>query len=233
MTDPDADALLRAIVRHPDDDTPRLVYADWLQENGDEDRAEFIRLQIAVAEQPNEPDPRSARIEELRKKNWKNWRAELPRLSGITWASYFWRGFVSSVSADTSKWLIQQRGQVFESAPIQSLVLNDAGLATLQAVLDLPEAERLTGLTIRQCRIREGEWQALARCPRLTRLKGLRFDVTPLRLGRAVAQFGDDDARAFVETPHLPRLEVIHIDGVVTPTALELLRTRFKMVKAW
>jgi uncharacterized protein (TIGR02996 family) len=36
-------ALLRAIVGSPNEDTPRLVYADWLDENGDSDRAEFIR----------------------------------------------------------------------------------------------------------------------------------------------------------------------------------------------
>lgn len=41
----DGDALLRTILNNPDDDTARLVYADWLQENGNEDRAEFIRLQ--------------------------------------------------------------------------------------------------------------------------------------------------------------------------------------------
>ncbi|MGL4555777.1 MAG: TIGR02996 domain-containing protein, partial [Gemmataceae bacterium] len=33
----------------PDDDGPRLIYADWLDEAGDEARAEFIRLQIARA----------------------------------------------------------------------------------------------------------------------------------------------------------------------------------------
>lgn len=42
----DGDALLAAILANPDDDTARLVYADWLQEHGDEDRAAFIRLQI-------------------------------------------------------------------------------------------------------------------------------------------------------------------------------------------
>jgi uncharacterized protein (TIGR02996 family) len=45
----DADALLDAIFDRPDDDTPRLVYADWLQENGQENYAEFIRLQCAAA----------------------------------------------------------------------------------------------------------------------------------------------------------------------------------------
>ncbi|MBP3960336.1 TIGR02996 domain-containing protein [Gemmata sp. G18] len=43
------EALLRAICDNPDDDTPRLVFADWLQEHGDEAQAEFIRTQIAVA----------------------------------------------------------------------------------------------------------------------------------------------------------------------------------------
>jgi uncharacterized protein (TIGR02996 family) len=47
-------ALWTAIRAHPDDDTPRLVYADWLQENGDEARAEFIRTQIESAKLPSD-----------------------------------------------------------------------------------------------------------------------------------------------------------------------------------
>src|SRR5262245_37192027 len=46
----DGAALLRAIIDNPDEDTPRLVYADWLDEQGGESnaaRAEFIRIQIA------------------------------------------------------------------------------------------------------------------------------------------------------------------------------------------
>lgn len=44
----DLDALLRAIVTNPDEDTPRLMYADALDERGepgDRERAEFIRRQ--------------------------------------------------------------------------------------------------------------------------------------------------------------------------------------------
>lgn len=56
--EPSADehALLAAIIAHPDEDTPRLVYADWLDEHADSlsgrdpaeirARAEFIRGQI-------------------------------------------------------------------------------------------------------------------------------------------------------------------------------------------
>src|ERR687897_647125 len=42
-------AFLDDIIASPEDDAPRLIYADWLDENGDEARAEFIRLQVARA----------------------------------------------------------------------------------------------------------------------------------------------------------------------------------------
>src|SRR5207248_690173 len=43
------EAFLRAIAANPDDDAPRLIFADWLEENGDPERAEFIRTQCALA----------------------------------------------------------------------------------------------------------------------------------------------------------------------------------------
>lgn len=60
MTDTATD-LLRAIALFPDEDTPRLAYADYLQENGDEDRAEFIRCQCFVARM-NNVDPKTEPI---------------------------------------------------------------------------------------------------------------------------------------------------------------------------
>lgn len=42
------DALLSAILAAPDDDQPRLVYADALDDAGEHDRAEFIRLQVEI-----------------------------------------------------------------------------------------------------------------------------------------------------------------------------------------
>jgi uncharacterized protein (TIGR02996 family) len=44
-----AKAFLEAINANSDDDEPRLIYADWLEENGDAQRTEFIRLQIQSA----------------------------------------------------------------------------------------------------------------------------------------------------------------------------------------
>src|SRR5262249_45745326 len=45
----DEDALLAAIATHPEEDTPRLMYADWLDEHARSIRAEFIRGQIEIA----------------------------------------------------------------------------------------------------------------------------------------------------------------------------------------
>lgn len=52
----DLRALLRACKDEPDDDAPRLVLADWLEEHGDEERARYIRVQ--VRDQSNVLDPR-------------------------------------------------------------------------------------------------------------------------------------------------------------------------------
>jgi uncharacterized protein (TIGR02996 family) len=41
--------FLSTILDNPDDDTPRLVCADWLDEQGENARAEFIRVQCELA----------------------------------------------------------------------------------------------------------------------------------------------------------------------------------------
>ena len=45
--------FLQAIAAAPHDPTPRLIYADWLEERGDA-RSEFIRLHARLAEQPDD-----------------------------------------------------------------------------------------------------------------------------------------------------------------------------------
>lgn len=46
------DDLLRTVLENPFDDAPRLVMADWLEENGEPERAEFIRVQYELARTP-------------------------------------------------------------------------------------------------------------------------------------------------------------------------------------
>jgi uncharacterized protein (TIGR02996 family) len=66
----DRDALLRAICENPDDDAPRLVYADWLDEHGDPRQAEFIRVQIELARESG----RASRKRFLRDREEELWR---------------------------------------------------------------------------------------------------------------------------------------------------------------
>src|SRR5260370_33292430 len=78
------DPFLRAICEAPDDDAPRLVYADWLDENGDSDRAEFIQLHIRLARDPYALSVEQ-RCEDLFRQHWPRWVAELPD-SALLWA---------------------------------------------------------------------------------------------------------------------------------------------------
>jgi len=39
---PDWVAMVAGIIAHPNADLPRLVAADWLEERGEEERAEFV-----------------------------------------------------------------------------------------------------------------------------------------------------------------------------------------------
>ena len=67
-----ADALVQAVIESPEDDTPRLVFADFLEENGDEDdreRAEFVRLQCRLAAMA-EDDPGREALAAIRRPDW-------------------------------------------------------------------------------------------------------------------------------------------------------------------
>ena len=48
----DRDALTAAICEHPDEDTPRLVFADYLDECGEAAYAAFVRAQVELARTP-------------------------------------------------------------------------------------------------------------------------------------------------------------------------------------
>lgn len=74
----DRAALVAAVAAVPDDDLPKLVLADWLDEHGDPDRAEFIRLQVAAyrdsqAFPPREDAERLVRIRDLFLANYERW----------------------------------------------------------------------------------------------------------------------------------------------------------------
>lgn len=91
--------LLQAIYDDPDDDAVRLVYADFLEENGEAHRAEFIRLQIDRANQQKEPPP-SHRENALLRQHFDDWTREARPFDPDRMSLQFRRGFVESARID-------------------------------------------------------------------------------------------------------------------------------------
>ena len=59
-------AFLKQIIENPADDSPRSVYADWLEERGDP-RAEFLRLQLRLHSSDKDDQQRNEIREQLRR----------------------------------------------------------------------------------------------------------------------------------------------------------------------
>jgi uncharacterized protein (TIGR02996 family) len=105
---------MAAIIANPDEDTPRLAFADWLQEHGDKHdqaRAEFIRLQIEVARFP-ERNARWRRLErdaaKLERKHRAAWVSPLSEIAERLAASEyapFERGLLARVVYNTLDFL--------------------------------------------------------------------------------------------------------------------------------
>jgi uncharacterized protein (TIGR02996 family) len=118
----DRDALLAAICALPDEDTPRLVFADWCDEYGEPERAAFIRAQVELARTPPwEPFAVRCRWRELDALAERRFVADLPRVDGfhIAWADRpFRRGFGWTLLVRTpSEWGARVE-PLFEREPI-------------------------------------------------------------------------------------------------------------------
>lgn len=91
---PTEEAFLQAIREHPEDDLPRLVFADWLDEQGRSQRAEFVRVQCELATL-SDTDPRrrnlQSRSDELEAAHRHEWIGPLQDLSSCSVT--FRRGF--------------------------------------------------------------------------------------------------------------------------------------------
>ena len=113
----DRDALFNAVLDAPGDDAPRLVYADWLDEHGEPERAEVIRLQVEAACTPfYEPryDALNRRANELIRTAGAGWR--LPNIRADD--QVFRRGFVEEITVFPE--VVFRTGEdLFRQAPLR------------------------------------------------------------------------------------------------------------------
>lgn len=137
-TNPEELALIRAIVAKPDEDTPRLVYADWLDEHGRSDRARLIRVQCAIVDLQTEE---TALIE----KHGKEWGKTLFDAGGDNWK--FHRGFPEEVTMRFPDFFSEHK-RLNDLTPLSHLHLIGGTDDRLRQLADLPAAHQIRSLEV-------------------------------------------------------------------------------------
>jgi uncharacterized protein (TIGR02996 family) len=210
-------ALLKDILANPDDDAPRLAYADWLKKNGDPDRAELIRVQCKRA-QLEEDDPAGERLmkkeKSLLKKHEQRWKAELPEWAQV--GVRFRRGFVGELILDVDTF-VQRGGELLQITSMDSLELGQTEVTDrqLKALAECPYTACLTELKLWFNGITDKGIKALAASPYISKLRTLRLSST---------YAGDEGLKALAASEHLSALTTLDIGGTnLTPAGLQAL----------
>jgi uncharacterized protein (TIGR02996 family) len=185
--DPTRDALHAAICAHPDEDTPRLVYADYIEEHGDSARAEFIRAQCRLATMNEWDDGYTALEVRCRRllAEHPDWYEPLrllakpPFRGELDIAAEFARGFPERVELTVDRFL-DAHERLFAAVPLRTAEFS---------IYDTLECAQL------------------AAYPALGRLRGLDIALTDgIMRGNA-----DESLRAFATSAHLAGLDRLRV----------------------
>jgi uncharacterized protein (TIGR02996 family) len=178
---PSDEAFLHDIVEHPDEDAPRLIYADWLDEHGRPERAEFIRVQCALAADPEDADLRR-RERELLAEHGDAWRQEVP-----DWAREdceFRRGFVAAVGCLVGDWL-RHGDELVRRLPVEEVRFRRDPTAEPAALAGAPSLARLRSLILDYVPLGDAGLARLIGSPHLGRLTELWLPGNDLGAGGA------------------------------------------------
>jgi uncharacterized protein (TIGR02996 family) len=218
--------LLDDCKRRPDEDHPRLILADWLEDHGDSARAEFIRLQCRQGTDDDDPLawPDRDRAHDLLAQHGSAWLGPLQRRG---WQCSFRRGLIqvnagvvtlrqsTELSSDPElAWV--ENVTTGPAGPDLCRLLGDpilrgiggltfqgkVGLRVVKAVAGSPTLNALTSLSLVDCKIGTEVARALADSPRLGLLRHL--DLSGNKLGG----FG---FQALARSPHLGNLRSLNL----------------------
>ncbi len=190
-------ALLRAAKEEPEDLVPRRLLADWLEEQGQPERAELIRLQLERADaEPRRllPGPREV---ELLARFADDWLGPLrPFLKSRPDFSCGLLHVVGDNRKMTSK---AGRAALTPEAFawVECLRMSGVGPASASAFADLPALAGVLRLDLIRNRVEAGGAQAIAGSPHLANLLGL---------GLRECFIGDEGLAALADSPHLAAL---------------------------
>jgi uncharacterized protein (TIGR02996 family) len=224
--------LLGQALEALDDLAPRLVYADWLEEQGDP-AAELIRTQCrAVAAPPDEAQALHARAAELIASHHGAWIAplgtwlrvdEVPFARGMLTRIYGAAGlYAQRATQDVLLSVLRRfgvrttmvRGQSKRLGACEALAWTaelwwwDCQLddAALEAFAASPHLARLSALTLEKVRCTNAGLRSLGASPHLTGLRHLGL-VAPVHLGAF-------DAAALLDVVRSRRIDSLDVTGL-------------------
>jgi uncharacterized protein (TIGR02996 family) len=224
------EGFLADIVERPED-APRLVFADWLEENGEADRAEFIRLQVALARQAVPDTDGRLRAADLLDEFEPTWRAELPLPDGVRGGA-FERGFVAWAEVESAEEFRAHADFLHKRTTARKWVIEHAEYDVQELPADWPawdEVAGVAGLAFSFFRFAPDETATFLASPHLGGLRSLAItysdlDSDALALLAGSAQLGgltDLDLtnhgisaggiRALARSPHLHGLRTLDL----------------------
>jgi uncharacterized protein (TIGR02996 family) len=206
----DREGLLQAILDNPDDDTPRLVYADWLEDNGDAEQARFIRTQIELARLP-EYDPQRIRrwYEERDLVTGEPFRRRLLKELELPAGEFlgYRRGFPWQVGTNNLRDFVAFAPKLFARYPIQALSLRadyEGRPPDLSPLADCPWLSRLRRLEFRLARLPAAEINKLQQSSHAANLSEFEFRF---------AGIAPDGLAALLASPLVLRLESLTLNS--------------------
>lgn len=205
-----AQALMRGILAEPEDDAPRLVFADWLEENGQQPRAQHIRQQCRAARLP-EGDPGRAALcaeaDALEAKHLGEWLGPLSpeNCRNPNKGGHFERGLLSwwycTVAAFVAKKHQQEAAQWFPRLGVNRICLREASKRA-EALAEAPALAWTPYLRWLRSNAEDDAVTALARSPHMGLLSHL--DLTHPRCT-------DTALTALAKSTALPRLRGLYL----------------------
>ena len=189
----EANHFFAEVVANPQSDDPRLIYADWLEEHGDQ-RGEFIRVQCEL-DKSNDLQKEfyelGVRSTQLTAEHGEKWASELEQ---DLRKSEFKRGFIDKITIRALA-LVKGADSLFASTPINELrivYLKNQG----KKVAELPQLSQVRGLDLSNLTIPTDDLLAVIKSPNLSNLESLSlcnyswYDST---VGKALTSFASRD----------------------------------------
>jgi uncharacterized protein (TIGR02996 family) len=183
-------AFLQAVCEVRHDDTPRLVFADWLDDRGEAERAEFIRLQCALARWV----PDLARRTELRRRERQLLKGQARAwLGGVRrfWKAWHFERGLPSVTMTAEQFLATEfspRADKLLAGVEEVRLLNAAPL--IRDLVRSPQLAAVRSLDLNAAALDDDDVRRLAESPYLGRLVSLDLANNRLTTTAALALHG-------------------------------------------